>query len=131
MTSSISETEVVEAKVKTCATCKHLRGNRSYPQEFEKWECFKSAKTINIISGVISYANCRDLRFSKNSCDIDGKWYEEYIKPIYAETPFSGAQMTEIVFDEDALKANREAAQKAIAERKAAKGLSNIKLEEL
>lgn len=115
-------TSPISKPLPTCATCTHLRGRRYDPHESRKWQCFKSSQTIDIISGLTNYENCYDLRFSTHGCDLEGKWYEEYVPPVreLPEPKIGGVAATEltteVVFDAEALAANKSAAEARLAD---------------
>lgn len=122
----------------TCNTCRHLIGRREYQENFEKWKCGNpnniEGTGVNLVSG-LPYTNykityCITQRLDPLSCGPEGLWYEEYIPP-QQEPTIAGQAATEIVFDPEAIERNRQAAVKAMAEKRAKKLLGNIKADEL
>jgi len=74
-----------------CRDCKHLLGNRSYPDNTDNWRCHAegnlNASSYDLVSGkkLLSFVekDCYAARDNPNSCGQTGRWYEEYIKPDY------------------------------------------------
>lgn len=133
----------------TCNNCKHVIGNRHNTEKWREWGCGNPKnileENINPVNG-LSYRVYRvqlawnqripkidfhsGLPNTDNTCGPEGSWYEEYIPP-QQEPTIAGQAATEIVFDPEVLERNREAAIKAMAEKRARALLKNIKTEEL
>lgn len=120
-----------DEEIKACATCTHVRGRRHDTAMWKDWECFVSNKTINIITGLVKYESCIDVRNDVGKCYITGAWYEKYVPPVRIEpasdAPFKGVEAVELTFDEASIAANQTAAAdrlRAIKEKKL-KGISS------
>lgn len=126
MTAILKISEKDSAKL--CAKCQHLRGRRIDIWDSAKWQCFKFPIGIDVVNGNFVYENCVDTRTNITKCGLNGALYEEYMPPIRTEEPTIGGKeatelATEVVFDSEQLRKNREAAAAAIAAKRAAKGL--------
>jgi len=67
--------------IKACVTCSNLRGQRTYPERAEEWECFKAPIGIDLVTGKKHYQSCIYTREHPELCGKEGKWYEEYKAP--------------------------------------------------
>ena len=80
---------------KVCATCSHLLGNRSYPDNWEGWRCNAEgniqAIKVNLVSGLPQkqyiMERCSNVREADSMCGPTGVWWEEYVKPIHTPLP--------------------------------------------
>lgn len=135
-----------EENYKVCADCSHVLGVRYRTDEAaNKWRCGhtnnvfhhedKQGWSVDRVSGL-------KHRLFKISEDITvirlhhckGDWYEKYVPPVREPTigGFEAKDLTETVFDAEAIKKNREAAAKVIEEKRKAKlGISGIKASDL
>lgn len=130
---------VVEDDAKVCASCKHLIGVRYNTGEAEeRWKCGHKNNTQewknNLVTGlkyrIFVITEIKRTRYEH----CKGDWYEEYLLPVKEPTigGLEAKELTEIVFDPDAIKRNREAAAKVIEERRQNKNkLSGLKASDL
>jgi len=142
-----------------CVSCKHLIGIRSqgelagsyrYQDQITTWKCGHSKNTIpseepeaffiDTVTGrrnrVYTVWLIKDVRLEH----CKGNWYEEYVQPVREsssihtkDSTIGGQSATEIIFDEAAVKAGREAAEQRLKQLREKKfgNLASIKAEEL
>lgn len=74
---------------KFCKDCAHLLGNRSYAENWQNWKCGKTKELtgVNPVNGepIIKAFFCTTVREIPVDCGPEGKWYEEYKKPVFLE----------------------------------------------
>lgn len=122
------------SRIRSCATCKSVRGRRNEPWNAAKWECWKSEKTVDVVTGTFTHKLCYDLRAHNlngiekdGQCGRQGFLYEEYIQPVRFE-PAKDASLfasaaTDLAFDETTLRSNATEAAVKLAAIKARKKL--------
>lgn len=76
----------IEEEKKFCINCSHLLGNRQYSENWQNWKCSKTKQEdgINLVTGemIFKTSYCENIRKSEIACGPQGKWYEEYEKPL-------------------------------------------------
>lgn len=132
-TSTISE-------IKFCKDCKHLLGVRhNLDRAADNWTCvhpnnvIETKEQLDLVTGELHYIRTYQEgslyvlrnRETPEFCGPSGKWYEEYIKPVYQPAPtIGGKEAIELdIFGSTELEANRKAAADRLAAIKAKRTL--------
>lgn len=119
-----------------CCDCAYLLGVRYKTDDVSKWRCVhpknlvKNESATDLVTGLKKFIRVfmvediyalREVstvevtpEFAREYCGPKGSWYEKYIKPEYKPEPKIGG-MDAVVFDHDALAANKKAADERVA----------------
>lgn len=78
--------------LRTCKRCKHLIGKRDNWFDSQQWICGHPSNIVgvNLVNerNIYIIERCDDQRSNeKGLCKEEGIWFEEYVKPVYADVP--------------------------------------------